>query len=184
MSKRVHHVAEILSGGALSAATRQWLKHGLLNFLDGGQDLQACLSIRRDTVLRARRDVHLKNAWDSLQGSPWSRSVQLAAEVVRFRSTVWRRVSDLTEPDTQWSVMRSSLWFAFREAGTISIPETPRALHDICSPMKMLSPANSENIGDDAKHDDNTPSDDSTIDGDEDNRRMADGLARIEEVSR
>ena len=117
----------------LSPANPEWLRAGVLRWLETGEALHQCLGIGRADHMRALRDHCLVRAWlvtdDTM--TPWRRCVELAAKVHEFETRAWPRLRELPDPDPQWSMMRRDLWCAFRYAGAIGVPSTARMLSEV-----------------------------------------------------
>ncbi|WP_295450597.1 hypothetical protein [uncultured Thiodictyon sp.] len=112
---------------------------------EGAADLEQALglagSVGRDsarTIYRRHlRDMALREAHGMMTGpAPWSRSVALADEIARFNSLVWPRVCHLSAlPETpKPSKLRATLFAAARWR---PLPNSVRAVHDICAPQLM-----------------------------------------------
>ena len=74
------------------------------------------------------RDELLREAHGLMDGRPWGRCVQLAAEIHRFEALVWPRWRDRAAPPEPCSALRRYL-FEARKLGPL--PTTPRQLRNI-----------------------------------------------------
>jgi len=106
---------------ALPERSRCWLRDGLAGLLDG-EELAVALDIKPgngqapvDRQYRLLiRDRYLCAAWKQCNGTPWQRSMELAAQVKRFACRVWPRVCNQVEPPDRFDDIDNALFWAFR----------------------------------------------------------------------
>lgn len=111
----------------------EWVRTGILAWLETGDPLHLCFGLGRAEYCRAARDHYLCAAWlvTSPGHSPWHRALSLADAVRVFARRVWPRARKLAAPDPGWSTQREALWRAFRSAGSIDVPESPEMIKQI-----------------------------------------------------
>lgn len=112
---------------------RSWLNEGIplevALGLNGSQGRESA----RTRYRRAVRNRYLREAHVLCEGdSPWKRSVSLEREVKQFILRIWPRWRSLDAPPVESSELRRALFNAMQQKGTL--PESTRALHDICCP--------------------------------------------------
>ena len=100
-------IAELL---ALDAP--EWFRDGVLLWLATGDPLPQCLGVSRADAQRHLRDYHLCELYLELDAETggWRRTVAVAAEIQKFETTTWPRLSALDAPDPSWSRLRRHLW--------------------------------------------------------------------------
>ena len=126
------------AGLPLPPAAATWIVESASAYLAGGAALDVALGLaggpghrKPRTLWRlSERNRHLIEAHALFDGSPWSRSVSLAAEIRRFEAIIYPRWRQLAEPPAGASALRSCLFHARCLA---PLPFSARALHDLCT---------------------------------------------------
>ncbi|MCG5509632.1 hypothetical protein [Ectothiorhodospira lacustris] len=127
--------AWLLSGIVMPEPWRAWLHRSLVTAIDDGASLDQLLGLRpapggrtlQTQRLKTERDRYLRRAWRLLPGSPWSRSVELAARVRRYQSTGFKRDQERGGPPADDPV-RVEL---FQAMSRMDCPTDSSALHRI-----------------------------------------------------
>lgn len=119
----------------LLAANRNFFRNGF------AVNLERCCGIPSAParLLRSRRDYWLRIACAHCTGeSQWQRSINLAYEIGIFKSVIWPRWSDQSEPPIGASQLREALFNAAQIGRQIkpsqpldAIPNTARMIYNI-----------------------------------------------------
>jgi hypothetical protein len=118
----------------LAPDCRRWLTIGLAAWLEGSP-LEEALELNRterNRRLRARRNHHLRQAWQAVTHEPigpWERSGRLLAALDRFRSILWPSWRDRPDLPEHASVLHTCLYQVCKAGRP---PETRRRVHAIC----------------------------------------------------
>lgn len=132
-----HLVTALETGTPPDPAVADWAATGLRLHLEfqGWEPLDSCLGLREPSarLRKARRDSHLRHAWDAValgaDVTPWARSRRLAKAIRRFQDGDWPRWRDRDAPPPEASDVKAHLFAAFK-IGTP--PQSAAQLHDIC----------------------------------------------------
>ena len=127
---------DLLDGVPVNAASREWMVAGILRAIRRSESLDSVLQLSgpgreplQRRLLRARRDLHLLQALESVSLDPavtsWAKCVRLAAEIRRFDAT-WQRNKRRKTAPTEWPAFKRHLWDA--AATDIPLPTSAHAL--------------------------------------------------------
>ena len=127
----LHKLLKLADSDRLPADCKQWLQSGIDRYVDGGESLEICLSVRCEEaqIFELRRNRHLRRAAAALpRSSQWLKAVNLAREVRYFERAIWPNWRLKPGPPEVASKLRRHLFLARRQK---AIPTSPRQLHRI-----------------------------------------------------
>lgn len=130
-------LARNVASGRIGNAEAEWLRQGFGVWLSnrGALPLDRCLRLptSHTKMAQAERDMHLRTAWELIdKPGPWLKSVELAAEILRFETQLWPRWRRDTQPPAGASALRTTLFWALRSGA--KMPTSTQQVHNICSP--------------------------------------------------
>ena len=110
-----------------------WCASGVSAWLRFGKPIQLprCLGLQAspDSVKKALRDALLRQAASMLKETgPWDRAKALARHAIRFETSLWRRICNLSTPPEQADEMTRLLFYARRAA---AFPESTQQFYNI-----------------------------------------------------
>ena len=127
----LHKLLKLADSPGIDADCRAWLQAGVSRYVDSGESLEICLSVRceEEQIFEIRRNRHLRHAAASFpRMSQWQKAVNLAREVRYFERAIWPNWRLRPEPSEAASELRRHLFLARRQK---AIPTSPRQLHRI-----------------------------------------------------